>query len=279
MTSEELESLTTPVSWSGQCLAKLARQSEREFLAPEGLTLDSYSTTRMAHGDPDRHTNWIMPAPSVQGMTFGIEVLPASLGFLSSNNGASLAKSSDMDVKYIGALLGSACDLVMRYAPELHYTVRCLVRSVHILANSDQGVDLSLSLPNLPFTVFLSIPGKSERAIVPRLAEALVHESLHLQLSLVERFSPMFFAHAEPEYTYSPWRDEYRPVYGIIHGMFVFRGVEILWHRASIEAGGDVLEFARDRVDEIRQQRALVKAREFSSLTPMGRSIFFRLAT
>ena len=61
------------------------------------------------------------------------------------------------------------------------------MRCVHLLEAPSQEVDCSYSRPDLPFSVFLSVPGYGTHARIERVTEALVHETMHIQLSLLER--------------------------------------------------------------------------------------------
>ena len=278
MTRDELLSLTTPASWDGLSISRLVASAESELLAPIGLTLGSYGSVRMAFKNRDALRQRAWSRSPVPGMEFSIELLPNSLACLASDNGVSLVKECDLEEDYLCSVLGYSCELISKLAPEIHASVRSLLRSLHVLDCPEPGFDLSFSLPDLPFTVFLSIPGPNENDAVPRLAEAIVHEVLHLQLSLVERLSPVVRFGAEPEFAYAPWRDEYRPIEGVIHGLFVFRGVEYLWQMAAREKPSGILEFAERRVAEIRRQRMLVEAKDHASLTRFGNELFNRLA-
>ena len=51
----------------------------------------------------------------------------------------------------------------------------------------------------------------------------------------------------------------------------------MLWIRATNNHLGNVFNFAKDRVEEIRRQRSLVKPKEYRSLTSFGQKIFLRL--
>src|SRR5262249_23561992 len=100
--------------------------------------------------------------------------------------------------------------------------VASLVKVVHIL-RADAGYDISHSDPALPFTVFLSVPAADEPARIPRLAESLLHESLHLQLTLLE--AAVVLVSAAAEEGYSPWQRRLRPLGGLLHGLYVFAGI------------------------------------------------------
>jgi hypothetical protein len=98
-------------------------------------------------------------------------------------------------------------------------TVGCLVRSIHLL-QAPKDHDVSHSSPQLPFSIFVSIPEPIERDANLRVAESLIHESMHLQLSLIGIIEPL--VNTPDAGGYSPWKREFRPVEGLLHGLYVF---------------------------------------------------------
>ena len=277
MTREELAALAAPVAWSGDSVARLSEYAGSELTSRAGLDLDSYGTRRLLQRDPMAVRSPVGAWPAIPGFEFGVEALPDSLGHLAGNNGAELADTGDVDPEYMVSILRSACGLVSELSSELTASIRSLLRSVHILDCADPEVDLSFSLPELPHSVFVSVPPAGQADATARLAEAIVHEVLHLQLTLVEGICPIVRPDAEPEFKYAPWRGEVRPLGGVIHGLYVFRGVEVLWLRASASGRKDVHNFACRRVDEICHQRRQVRAGGFASLTTFGQEVLSRL--
>ena len=245
------ESLTTPLAWNEASLNMLAEWEEKEILKPAGLTFDTYGTARMLCRCPRMERVWVWPRTLMPELSFGLEMLPAKLEHIATENGAVLKNCDEVNEDEVGSVLRSACNLVAEAAPELFLSIRCFLRSLHVLDSPDKDFDVSFSLPHLPNSIFLSIPLPEERDAIARTAEAIVHEVLHLQLSLVERACPIVRVDAKPEYAYAPWRNEYRPLGGVIHGLYVFRGLEALWTRAVEIYRGDVYEFACGRVEGI----------------------------
>lgn len=49
--------------------------------------------------------------------------------------------------------------------------------------------DVSHSTPVLPLSIFVSVPGADERHAELRLAESIIHEAMHLQLTFIESLS------------------------------------------------------------------------------------------
>ena len=277
MIREYIDTLATPIAWHETSVETLAKWAETEVLEPFGLNFGTYGSARMYCRDRHLPREWAFRPPLVPGLLFGLEKLPTALAHLATKNGVSLKKICDLNEENVRSVLGSSCKLIRELAPELFLSVRILLRSLHVLESPGKDYDVSFSLPCLPNSIFISIPQTSEPNSVSRLTEAIVHELLHLQLSLVERICPLVRSDAEQEFAYLPWRDERRPLGGVIHGLFVFRGVEMLWIRATKNHLGHVFDFAKDRVEEIRRQCSLVKPKEYRSLTSFGQKIFLRL--
>ncbi len=72
--------------------------------------------------------------------------------------------------------------------------------------------------PRWPYRIFISIPARS-RVQDLRVAEAVVHEAMHLILTNFERVSPLV---SDERTLKSPWRSELRPAAGVLHGIYVF---------------------------------------------------------
>ncbi|MBG6118407.1 hypothetical protein IWY39_002211 [Sphingobium sp. JAI105] len=154
-------------------------------------------------------------------------------------------------------------------APGLIDAVDALVRSIHKLDSEGPGYDVSHSDPELPFSIFLTLPvGETDAAL--RVAEALLHETMHLQLTLMERLRPLV---ADPAATtHSPWQGKARPLQGLIHGLFVFRAIDE-W-LATLQTADPALDdhpYADRRRLEIADEIASIENFTASSaLTPRG---------
>ena len=135
--------------------------------------------------------------------------------------------------------------------------------------------DTSYSDPSLPLSVFVSCPSREERNRVERLAENVVHEALHLQLSLVERVQPLVIDGPDEEPVFSPWKDGWRTVRGLVHAVYVFGNLRCFWKGVASNRP-ESAPFAQARIRTIDTEMAgaahLVRNR---SLTAAG----LRLAT
>lgn len=162
--------------------------------------------------------------------------------------------------------------------PSLQTSIKYLVLSVHILAISDDAYDVSHSDPKLPFSIFLSVPNTDTPRSTLRVLEALVHEAMHLQLSLLDMFEPLLLSNQK--LVYSPWMDELRPLLGVLHGMYVFsnvlRAFELLSERNNSDRQTSV--YMDNRVKSIKND-LLVAREQFDAeyLTNFGKVIFGHL--
>lgn len=103
--------------------------------------------------------------------------------------------------------------------------VSAVVWSIIIVNSDSPDTDVSYSDPKVPFTILVSIPPKESEASTLRLAESILHESMHLYLTLIEQEKPTVKSSSSKLVAYSPWRDCLRPLNGVLHGAFVFRAV------------------------------------------------------
>lgn len=167
---------------------------------------------------------------------------------------------------------------VIKLVPLLLDTIFALARSLHLIKLKDNDFDISFSEPHIPFSIFISVPNarvKNERL---RVAEAVVHEVMHLQLTLIERIVPLVLD-SNNKY-YSPWKNEYRTTNGVLHALYVFRVLnsffaELLDLNAFSVAERNYLE---DRRRLIGQQ--IIHIQDFINspdLTDLGRNFTERL--
>jgi len=89
------------------------------------------------------------------------------------------------------------------------------------------------------------------------LAVALVHEFQHAKLGALLGLIDLHDDNSEPQY-YAPWRDDPRPLGGLLHGAYAFMGVAGFWRvQRTTAAVGNVdfahFEFARwrERVNRV----------------------------
>ena len=182
---------------------------------------------------------------------------------------ASEADLSDMEFR---RTLVSSLEFIGMDLP-LEGTVAALCRSLHVLVADGRDFDVSYSDPSLPLSVFVSCPLPGERNRVERLAENIVHEALHLQLSLVESVQPLVIDNPDETLVYSPWKDEWRTVRGLVHAVYVFGNLRSFWQGvASKQPKSSSFAQARIRTIETEMTGAAHLV-EDGSLTVAGRRL------
>jgi len=170
-----------------------------------------------------------------------------------------------------------AMNLIKR-VPNLHATVAALVSSVHLIKPQDDDYDVSFSEPHIPFSIFVSVPENRSLTKELRIAEAIVHEAMHLQLTLIDGVVPLVIETSKK--TYSPWRGGYRNLGGVLHALYVFRVIDrFLEYLLSIDSyPAAQLIYLRGRIAEIEEQiRTVQTLYRSSELTMDGASFVRRL--
>lgn len=189
-----------------------------------------------------------------------------------------VAAYASQELRFATEGLGAAHDHLLREAwtcltavPDTARAVSALALSIHILKAAEPGYDVSHSDPALPCSVFVSLPVGEPHAAL-RAAESILHEAMHLLLTLVEAECPLVRPGAGSTY-YSPWQLRERPLGGVLHGLYVFAAIDaylVAYLETALPA--ETQTFARKRrreiAEEIEQVRQVV---DCPDLTPFGR--------
>jgi HEXXH motif-containing protein len=122
-------------------------------------------------------------------------------------------------------------------APSLERAVAGVVREI-ILLDAPAGYDISHSEPRWPETIFVSASLERRQVAGLRALENIVHEAMHLQLTMLEQTAPLVAD--ETTLMASPWRAEPRHLQGVLHGAYVFRCISTFFGLRPL----------RDRLDE-----------------------------
>lgn len=109
-----------------------------------------------------------------------------------------------------------------------------------------------------------------------QLAATLVHEFQHIKLSGLLHLAPLCDAGEAPdgeeELFYAPWRDDPRPLGGLLQGIFAFMGVTRFWRAHRHTAGPDTAPAAHFEFALWRTQlwSTLLLVHRHRRLTPLG---------
>lgn len=256
-----LSNPATPLWWPGLA-ERLVKESEARS--------EGYSTSQWIASVPPSRV-WHVASQGAVELSTIIELLPALAAQKLSSKGAPFADETWITT-YGLAGLESALSLLQQ-VPSLAETVGAVAQRAHILEASEPGFDVSYSDPSIPFSVFLNI--SEGRFSSLRTTEALVHEAMHLQLSLIEQLVPI--AKVDQGHHYSPWKRSKRPVSGLMHALYVFRVVD-QWLTQLPKTSQETLDYAEKRHKEIGEDiEQLAPASFVDHLTVDGQRLLSRL--
>ena len=207
-----------------------------------------------------------------------VELLPDTAARRRRYPGLRFATREEIRDLQFAETLAKSLDLIEMVRP-LQGTIAGTCRSLHVLLPPAPDFDVSCSDPSLPNSIFVSCPPVTEKDRVERLAENLVHEALHLQLSLVERLEPLVSDVSREEPIFSPWRGEGRTVRGLLHAVYVFGNLRFFWGQVASSRPGSA-SFAGVRIETIDSEMAAASPLlESRSLTPAGRRLAMSFLT
>jgi HEXXH motif-containing protein len=120
--------------------------------------------------------------------------------------------------------LTRACNLLIRYHHETAREVAALIVAVTPLARPSQG-QVSASSRRAFGSIALSLPADDVS-----LALALAHEVQHAKLSALMDLVPLVSATGRDRF-YAPWREDARPLAGLLQGVYAHIGIAEFWRR------------------------------------------------
>lgn len=202
-----------------------------------------------------------------------LEMTSAHLDTFYEENGLELL--SEDEIEKSGTLLKlSKAISVLHLIEPAYECITDLVCTIQVLRQPEPEVDLSYSHPQIPFSIFLSVCEDDSTISNLRVAESILHEAMHLKLTLIENTVPLLKPNDHSVY-YSPWREDERPVGGVLHGLFVFKAIlefykELYKTKKLLEAD----HYINTRNSQVKKEIAQLKDFEASSgLTSAGASL------
>lgn len=270
------------VPWFPDLTDALAQQGWTTLHRHTGITPLDYGTARVMAGDAKaaRHViARLSVCPDVEE-----SIPPMLVEFLTEdcirryqNLGLTFYTPDDMVNTTVLHSLQGAIN-ILAYVPTLQKTVATLVRVCHLLKPQDEDYDVSHSDPHVPFSIFVSIPQKRGTNDALRVVESVVHEAMHLQLTLIERVVPL--VHPCDRTYFSPWKGEYRSPQGILHALYVFRVIDRFLERLMALPTWPVasVDHMRNRRCDIVQQVCEIETfKDCPALTALGAYFVRRL--
>lgn len=192
---------------------ELAKQSQ---IIPNPYTIagciiknKSVSEVSLSLSGTNHHIKIVLPSDDLKEFYKQHGIEPVSITTIESTN--AIAK------------IVTALDILKQIEP-IHDFILKIVKSVQLIKAEYTDTDISYSHPDIPFSVFFSVCDEVSGISDLRVAESILHEAMHLKLTLIEEIVPLIVPNAKGLY-FSPWRDEPRPARGVLHGLFVFRAL------------------------------------------------------
>jgi len=219
-----IENPASPV-WFPELTEQLVTYGWKNIREKYELQEDNYSTEAIFHGRIGNSINTTTRlSPTIQNSisplrSINICQMPEEIVVMYSDSGAKPYSSEMLQNSTVLQCLQESLE-ILATIPTVYITVSHLVACLHILQPEDDDFDISYSLPNIPFSIFVSVPSRRMENDVLRVAEAILHEAMHLQLTLIEQFVPMIIETNEKHF--SPWKNEYRHPRGVLHAIYVF---------------------------------------------------------
>jgi HEXXH motif-containing protein len=209
-------------AWFPELNEDLVSYGWQQLYEKYGLQATNYSTDAVLNGGADNKINitTIVLKPSTKALLpINICPMPDKIASMYADSGAKPYSTEILQTSTVLQCLQEALDILAEI-PTVYETISRLVASLHILQSEDDDFDISYSLPNIPFSIFVSVPSKRMDNDTLRVAEAILHEAMHLQLTLIEQCVPLIIE-TEERY-FSPWKNEYRHPRGVLHAIYVF---------------------------------------------------------
>lgn len=257
--------------WFPAMTGKLVAKVEQEQLHPFGLSLASYGTGRLLQRNVGAPRYIAASVEAAPGRKLAVEQL--SMDIKKPYEALGLRFPADEKLNdAVFVTLQQAFQLISTI-PSLDNSISVLVHAIHILDAGDNAYDVRHSDPVLPFSVFLSIPSRGTPNAALRVMESIVHEAMHLQLTVIEWHIPLV-SHSRPSLR-SPWRRDLRSPRGVLHGIYVFCVILSVYRLAKTRlTSPDELHYVRRRIDQIDAELCSAYAAiGHSDVTPVGQQL------
>jgi len=152
--------------------------------------------------------------------------------------------------------------------------VRSVTQEIHLL-EAEPGYDVSHSEPCWLHRAFVSVPDRRDEVGALRFAEGVIHEAMHLELTLFENNQALVRNTADT--MPSPWRDEPRPVGGVLHGLFVFSCLHAAFRKLAGGTDAAAADHIHGRLRDISEEvRSIDLPKLSAGLTPLGAELTHR---
>ncbi|SCL28493.1 HEXXH motif-containing protein [Micromonospora nigra] len=214
---------------------------------------------------------WV-PLPTVRA-TAGGHTLEVTLDFVDPYRNLRTPTPPHLDiaddVQRWQALFEQAWALLVRVCPEMAVPIAHGLTSVVPQPAAERFRTMSASAGDAFGSMIMSEPEDA-----PELAVTLVHEFQHIKLGGLLHLAPV--TDGEPPHRlYAPWRDDPRPLGGLIQGVYAFVGITAFWRAYREVAAGAGAALAHFEFARWREQvwATLEMVRGLPQLTDVGRHL------
>ncbi len=276
-----LKNRSTPL-WFPSLTASLTARRWRTLHQQTAIAKSDYGTNRIRTGDagaPHHTVASLLVNPHIGDTTSAmlIEILPSNVRHRYQEMGLAFYSVAELKTSTIFDCLQDAIR-ILTHVPTLQKTVGSLVRVCHILKPEDDNCDVSHSDPSVPFSIFVSVPQQRKANCELRIVESIVHEAMHLQLTLLEQVLPL--VRPSDDTYFSPWKGELRSPQGLLHALYVFRVIDQFLEQLLALSiwSSESVDYMHHRRTEVAQQVRHV--RPFTgcpALTALGSCLAQRL--
>lgn len=176
------------------------------------------------------------------------------------------------DAKNFARLIDGSLDVIEAVWPDLSERLNSEISYYVPIKRSDVKTHNSFSAENLVGVIFLS-----ESYDDLKLSEAIVHEYHHNELYRYMMNVGVITDGASEKLFYSPWRADARPLFGLIHALYVFTGVSAFF-RSLCRASSDeqLRSFCAFRQKDILERLAVGCAQvQMADLDTEGQALIF----
>ncbi|WP_176960158.1 aKG-HExxH-type peptide beta-hydroxylase [Lentzea jiangxiensis] len=177
-----------------------------------------------------------------------------------------LELDTDVDVPRWQDVMAAGWDELVRHHPEVAQECAAAITVLSPMPTPPSGM-ASATLADAFGCVHLSLPPDARTA-----ALTLTHELQHAKLAVLLDLFELTAAHPG-ELFYAPWRDDPRPLVGLLHGTYAHLGVASFWRRYDDEHAQ--VEHAHWRT---ASRRAATTMLESGRLTELGTTFVTEIA-
>ena len=236
------------------------------------------SRLSMGGPSPDAETPRLVQRPIARHKDFAICLKPETFCIPDINAAGALVDLAEEYQERQLPLVQDALALVERHQPSALEHMRELVQVVAFKPPAS-GDYSNVSFSDLPGAFILSAVKEPYW-----MADALIHELLHNRLFFILDRGEILEGVAEGDEAgdfYSPWRDDLRPLSGLLHAVYVYVGVGKFWLSVckSGETSGVLREYSEDQAVRavLDLKIGIDQLRRHATFTEIGVGLFKEL--